>query len=160
VVNDFGSRTKRRKPIGKYLIGGGLTVSLAALVGVFLWRGSIAHADAVAWTVKGPACEELGKDQFAARGLMGIKVSNYETITVSREDGAVSCASIRNDGGYGLGDYPVCQFSHPVAVVVRDQNGDHFFDTHDRPATISTAHGKVSCVMAARYAADGLPPRS
>lgn len=135
---------------------GGALVALAAagaVLGHNWWeqrKEAIANADA--WTIDGPPCPALTEAQFAAAGLSTRKASEFNGVTFRRVAGHMSCNEVANDGGRGMGKYPVCQFTSPsVLSVTVAERTFHFQPGVGQDATVEVKDGQARCVMAARF---------
>ena len=74
----------------------------------------------------------------------------------ARRFGHMSCAMITNDGGRGLGTFPVCQFTSPASLLVRTPRGEFYFAPGiGQPATVSVPPGLPQCVMNSNFTARG-----
>lgn len=116
-----------------------------------LQRGRI--DDAKAWTITGPPCPTEAKDVFLQPHKKGPKRVDYEDVTIFRRFGHISCAPIYENGGRGRRFYPVCQFTGPGELLVRDGKGREwtFAPGPGQPATISMESGQAHCVMASKF---------
>lgn len=137
------------------LVGAGVVaVAFPAwlLGGSYLKRRGEALNLAREWTIEGPPCPVLSRDQFEARGLKVRKGTVYEGVTFYRQFGHLSCTALRYGAGWGQSTYPVCQFTTPKALKVSTDEGDWYFDIGPgQPATVAAPHGQVRCVLAANF---------
>ena len=109
---------------------------------------------AKAWSVDGSPCPELTRAQFESRNLKAPKGTIYSNATIFRQFGHMSCSPIRDDGGTGLGEYAVCQFTGPAVLRVKTPKGEWFFEPGiGKPATIATPHDVARCVLASNFVA-------
>lgn len=116
-----------------------------------LKRGRI--DDAKAWAITGPPCPTEDRATFLQPHKKGPKRVDYEDVTFFRRFGHISCAPIYENGGRGGRFYPVCQFTGPGELLVRDAKGHEwaFAPGYGQPATISMEGGAAHCVMAAKF---------
>lgn len=109
-------------------------------------------ADAKAWRIEGPPCPRITQAQVLRPRQKGLRRFEFEGVVFFRRYGHVECAAIRDDGGRGGRLYPVCQFTSPTDLIVRTDDGEWYFRPGPgRPATISTANGAPSCVVASAF---------
>ncbi|MEO8113452.1 MAG: hypothetical protein ABI655_03655 [Phenylobacterium sp.] len=151
---DYGVRSRAkgaRVPLTVVIVVGAVLVA-AYFGGSWLYHRPMAIERAQAWTISGPPCPELSRADFVQRGLKAPRVFDFEGLSLARQFGHVSCMIVANEGGKGLGDYPVCQFTSPTVLQVTTAKGELFFEPGPgHAATISAQHGKVSCVLASKF---------
>ncbi len=163
---DYGVRSVRRglTPV-QIALGIGVLV-LAVALGVILyryWSGQIAETRE--WTISGPPCPSLSHQALIAAGLQAAPEGDvrgfadisddYDGVRFGRRFGYMSCADVRENGGFSLDSHPVCQFTRPEVVTITTAKGVFFFNTGvSAPATVSVKDGLPSCVMADRFKID------
>lgn len=104
------------------------------------------------WTITGPPCPSLTREQFESRKLKAPKTTDYAGVTLARQFGHVTCSPLRYGDGWGLSHYVVCQFTSPNVLRVTTKKGDWYFEPGmGRPATISTPRDQASCVLASKF---------
>ncbi len=154
-------RIRQRRTTGEKVviaIAGLCAVALPAWLmgGTFLKERAENIALARDWSVDGRPCPQITRAQFDARGLKAQKGLIYEDVKIYRQFGHLSCSSIANDGGTGLGVYAVCQFTGPNVLRVVTRAGEWFFEPGiGQPATVATPHGEAHCVMASNFTLTG-----
>jgi len=154
-------RTRQRRTTGeKVVIGiailGAVGIPAALMGGTFLKERAENIALARDWSVDGRPCPQITRAQFDARRLKANKGLIYEDVKFYRQIGHMSCSSIINDGGTGLGVYAVCQFTGPNVLRVVTAKGEWIFEPGmGQPATIATPHGEAHCVMASNFTLTG-----
>jgi hypothetical protein len=148
----YADSPKRRIAAGWLAL---LAIIVVALVagGFWAWNRHVemAVAEAQAWTIKGPPCPALTKQAYLAGAVHATQSTQLGDITFERAFGHVSCNFIANDGGRGVGDYPVCQFTSPAVLHIVTPKGEFWFFPSTGPATVSVLHGQAQCVMAANW---------
>ena len=134
-----------------------------AFVAVAVWSGwylttnyraaiALRVADAKAWTIDGPPCPTSDAARFLGVHHKPPRRFEFEGVVFFRRYGHVECAAIRNDGGHGERLHPVCQFTSPGDLMIRTEGRDWYFAPGPgRPATVSTANGAPSCVLASHF---------
>jgi hypothetical protein len=160
---DYGVRSRHRglSPV-QITLGIGVVLLLGALGWNLAryWSGQIAETRE--WTIPGPPCPALSRQALIAAGLQaapegdlrgfGDLTSDYDGVRFSRRFGYMSCAAVRENGGYSLDSHPVCQFTRPGVVTVASAKGVFYFNTgSNAPATVSVKDGVPACVLANRF---------
>lgn len=154
---DLGFQRRRRRSTAEKIV-----IGLAAIVAVGLPLGltakkymmdrDVALNRARELAIDGPPCEQLTREQFAARGLKAPKGTIYEDARFFRQFGHMSCSALRHGAGWGTAVYPVCQFTSPKALKVVTNKGEWYFAmAPGQPATVATPHGEARCVLAANF---------
>jgi hypothetical protein len=159
MTNDFGARSRPRgAPLG-LLAGVAVVLVIGGFFGLnYFLRRPAAIAEAEQWTVNGPPCRQVDAAAFTAQAPKPSQVFAFEDITFARSYGQVSCNEIKSDGGKGLSSLPVCQFSSPGGLVVNDRAGVHYFAPGvGQPVTVSAPHGRLRCVLGAKFPPGGWP---
>lgn len=150
---DYGVRPARRIP-WLTIIGVALAVLIVGgmMANELLKRRALAIATAKEWSIAGPPCPTITAAEFTARKFRLRQTFDYGGATFARSAGHVSCASVADKGGKGLGSFPVCQFTSPAVVKVTTAKGEFFFvPGAGQPATVSAPHGVAACVMASKF---------
>lgn len=138
----------------------GLGMSAFLFGGGYLRQRDAALTRAASATIEGPPCEALSRAEFEARGLKAPKATFYGDVVFARQFGHMSCDSLRYGAGWGTETYPVCQFTSPNALRVKTVRGEWFFlPGPGQPATVSTAEGRATCVLAAHFTMESLVNR-
>lgn len=108
-------------------------------------------ADAKDWAIEGPPCPRITEAEFLDGSRKPIRKFDYDEVAFLRRDGHADCAPIYQDGGRGDRFHAVCQFTNPESLQVRTLRGEWAFRPGPgQPATVSTAHGEATCVLAAK----------
>jgi hypothetical protein len=151
MVMEYGVRRRPRNLFIPVMIVT-IVAAVAIVVGWGVWdliqsrRASIAEART--WTVAGPPCPLLSPDAPPDPTLQALQTSHFHRVTFVRAHGDMECSDVADDGGRGMADYPVCQFSHPGMLKVDTGHGVVAYDLPPlRPATVAVRHGKPSCVV-------------
>jgi hypothetical protein len=148
----YADRPKGRGAGVWLLIGIGCLLVLVPAA-VWSWNRHIeaAVANAKAWTITGPPCPTLTRQAYLAGAVHADHAFQLGDVGFARAYGHVSCNFIANDGGRGLGDYPVCQFTSPAVLRITTPQAEVYFFPSTGPATVSVPHGTPRCVMASRF---------
>jgi hypothetical protein len=111
-------------------------------------------ADQAAYGVSGPPCPTTTLAELAAIGPALQHNFEYGDLQISHAFGEADCAEIAGKGGlFGIGAprVPICRFTSPGSLEVRDGQADLLFRPGlGQPAAILKQDGKVKCVMAAK----------
>ena len=153
---DYGVPSRPPLRLHSGVAFGGAAVMLAfsawLLGGAYLKHRDDALALAQRFTIDGPSCPSLSRNEFLARGLKAPKGLIYEDAVFYRRFGHMECGAIRYGRGWSPAVYPVCQFTSPGALRVTTPKGDWYFEAPPgQPATLSTPHGRARCVMASNF---------
>lgn len=145
-----GARPRRRKPpYAAVGIGFCVAVSVAAVVGLWIWHRNAQIEEAQAWAPPGPACSVMTRQAYLAMGTMASHISHYDGVQYGRGYGAVGCNEIADHGGRGPGKIPVCQFNSPTTLEVVTARGDYLYYTQAKPAVVTISDGQPTCVESA-----------
>lgn len=153
---DYGGRAKRRRT-PRWLAPSLAVAAVVAVTGA-IWGPSLlihrrqAIATAHAWTLKGPPCQALTAAAYGKQWFKATKAFEWDGATFARGAGDASCQEVRNGGGAGLGDHPVCQFTSPQVIAVTTGKGLFYFTPGiGKPATVTVEDGMPSCVAAGDF---------
>ena len=136
---------------------GAVAIVIVLMVGVpaayFGWQRHIEKATALAreWTITGPPCPAISSQAYAAGPVKATESFALGEVSMGRGFGHVSCSYIASDGGRGLDDFPVCQFTSPGVLHVTTPKGEFYFAPGAGPATVSVPNGTPQCVMAGKF---------
>lgn len=149
---DYGFRGKVRwrGPARTAALAG--VALIAGLAGVALWA-SIQRdnennaADARAYGASGPPCPVTTPARLAVEGPRLRHTFDYGGMSLSHAFGDSDCAWIVGKGGR----YPICRFTSPGSLEIRDGKTDQLFAPGiGRPAAVLRQGGQVRCLMTAR----------
>ena len=136
---------------------GAVAIVIVLLVGApaayFGWQRHIEKATALAreWTIAGPPCPSITSQAYRAGPVKASQTFALGEVSFGRAFGHVSCSYIASDGGRGMDDYPVCQFTSPAVLHVATPKGEFYFAPSTGPATVSVPKGVPQCVMAGNF---------
>lgn len=148
----FADRPKGRGGWMWLLFAAALLVVLVPAA-IWSWQRHLetAVANAKEWTVAGPPCPSVTRQAYLAGAVHATQEFQLGDFGFGRAYGHVSCNFVANDGGRGLGDYPVCQFTSPAVLHVTTPKGEYYFFPSTGPATVSIPQGVPQCVMASKF---------
>jgi len=147
---DYGFRSLRGGRIAE--IATALAVALMVTLTVplaLIGQRQSAIGRVNAWAASGPPCPVASRAAFLAYGEPIREAFRFEGVRYGMSSGYASCARIATDRVLGLGHMPICQFNDPAVLEVTTPRGQVFFMTRFRPATVTIAHGRLRCVLAA-----------
>ena len=147
------SRGSRRGGLGFGPVAIVIALAVGAPSAYFSWHRHIEKATALAreWTIAGPPCPAISSQAYAAGPVKASQAFDLGDVRFARGFGHVSCSYIASDGGRGLDDYPVCQFTSPGALHITTPKGEFYFAPSTGPATVSVPNGAPHCVMAGNF---------
>jgi|GEM_PF-906889 len=140
---------------GFFPVAGAVILSTLAIAGLTFeyLRDRASHiATAKEWNIQGPACPTLSQAEFQAKRWTATKTFNYDDVILGRAAGDASCSDVKQDGGKGLFNDKVCQFTSPAALtVVTASRRYYFLPGVGQPATITVHNDIAKCVMASNF---------
>lgn len=148
---------RRRRTTGEILA---LSAGVLLVLGIPTWlvvQNFLIHRAAniklaEEWSINGHPCPEVSAAEFADRRLQAPKGTTYDDTIFFREFGHLTCTSVKDHGGTGLGVFTVCQFTSPNVLRVKTPKGEWFFvPGAGQPATVVTPHGVARCVLASNF---------
>jgi hypothetical protein len=108
-------------------------------------------ATARRWAIAGPPCQALTAGAFAALQVRPHISFQYDDVAFDHGYGGVYCDDIHDDGGRGLGEHPVCQFTGPAVLKVTTRKGVFYFFPSTGHATVTVENGVATCVRGGWY---------
>jgi hypothetical protein len=136
-----------------------LSVAVVAVIGAAILmavlRNNQAHdqADQATYGATGTPCPTTTRAELASLGPALAHHFEYDDLQLQHAFGEADCAEIAGKGGFmGIGapHLPICRFSGPGSLEVRDGQTDLLFRPGiGKPAAILKEDGQVKCVMTA-----------
>jgi hypothetical protein len=153
----YGSGSRKAKTSGgaktALIVGGAVMVLVGGgLLAMSLMRAN-AHdqADAAAYALQGDPCPAVAVADLAPKPHHTFE---YDGLSLSRAAGEVDCAEVKGPGGFmGMGAtrYPVCRFSSPGSLDVKDGAKElAFAPLVGKEVAIVKQGDQLKCVVASR----------
>jgi|SRR6185437_9270554 len=149
---DYGAVAHWRPLRGFWLAAVVAGVALGAVLAAN-WRYHRRVEREQGWVGAGPACATLSGAAYAARGYRTHeRAMDYDGATIARQFGHVMCKDVDTPGRFGFVTHPVCQFTSPGAIRVRQGGIEAFFEPGvGHVATVSLTASGARCTVAGQF---------